>query len=98
MNDFDIKSVNKIRENQKEKLKSLLHYVNKHSKFYSNVLSSSKIDIDNISSIEEIEQLPFTSKDDLANYNDDFLCVDLAYYFHLLVRQYPKSYLLSLKM
>jgi phenylacetate-CoA ligase len=64
-----------ITESQATKLQSLLHYLNEHSVFYQRLFSENNIDIHTISSIEDLEQIPFTTKDDLANFNDDFLCV-----------------------
>jgi phenylacetate-CoA ligase len=65
-----------ITENQLAKLQSLLQYLNDNSKFYQGLFLENNIDIHSISSFKDLEKLPFTSKDDLANFNDDFLCVD----------------------
>lgn len=65
-----------IKALQNDKLNTLMQYLIKHSKFYQQLFLSHKIDINTINSIEDLAQLPFTTKDDLANYNDDFLCVE----------------------
>lgn len=65
-----------IKELQNDELRSLLVYLNTHSKFYQDLFAKHYIDINTITSIEDLGSLPFTTKDDLALYNDDFLCVD----------------------
>jgi phenylacetate-CoA ligase len=61
---------------QLSKLQGLLKYLNDNSAFYQRLFLEKNIDINAISSVKDLEELPFTSKDDLANFNDDFLCVD----------------------
>lgn len=58
------------------KLIELIEYVNQHSTFYKHQFLKHNIDISTITSSEELAKLPFTTKDDLTNYNDDFLCVE----------------------
>jgi len=76
MNEQNLAVKEKIQLIQNKKLIHLIQYVNKHSKFYRRLFSTHNIDISNIKTAKDLTQLPFTSKDDLANYNDDFLCVD----------------------
>lgn len=47
----------------------------KNLPFYKRLFSKGKIDIDSIRSIEDLQLLPVTTKEDLQKYNDDFLCV-----------------------
>ncbi|MCF0052353.1 AMP-binding protein [Dyadobacter sp. LJ53] len=66
---------NMIRETQEQKLKHLLAYVSAHSPYYQKMFRKYGVDVDSIVSIADLEKLPFTTKDDLAAANDDFLCV-----------------------
>ena len=74
--DIDHRSSEEIKTYQEEQLKILLEYVNKNSKFYSDLFKENNIDIKNIKSIEDLQKLPFTTKDDLYEQNEDFICVD----------------------
>jgi len=65
-----------IPESQLNKLQNLMQYLKNYSAFYQRLFSENNIDITSISSFKDLEKLPFTSKDDLANFNDDFLCVE----------------------
>ncbi|NIJ54902.1 phenylacetate--CoA ligase family protein [Dyadobacter arcticus] len=57
------------------RLKHLLSYVGDHSPHYQKVFLEHRIDIDSIVIAGDLVKLPFTTKDDLAAANDDFLCV-----------------------
>ena len=73
---MELKSSVQIKELQNNKLKELLIYLNTYSKFYQDLFSKHNTDISTITSIEDLGNLPFTTKDNLAMYNDDFLCTD----------------------
>jgi phenylacetate-CoA ligase len=62
--------------NQLIKLQSLLQYLSNNSKYYQKLFSEKNIAINSITSLKDLEQIPFTCKDDLAQNNDDFLCVE----------------------
>ena len=64
-----------IINNQDEKLQALVQYISANSSFYQRVFNEQKLDIESIKTPADLIQLPFTTKDDLAKYNDDFLCV-----------------------
>lgn len=64
-----------IVNNQSEKLQELLQYISEKSSFYQRVFNEQELDIKSIKTPADLTQLPFTTKDDLAKYNDDFLCV-----------------------
>jgi phenylacetate-CoA ligase len=66
-------STEKIAAYQEIKLKETLHYVLENSAFYRRHLQEFKTK--EITSVEDLQTLPFTTKEDLQNYNDDFLCV-----------------------
>ncbi|MBK5283832.1 MAG: AMP-binding protein [Bacteroidia bacterium] len=61
---------------QENKLLELLRYVSEKSKYYQSVFAANTIDVKNIKTISDLQSIPFTSKDDLAKFNTDFLCVD----------------------
>ena len=68
-------SVEEIYAFQSEKLKELLAYLNQNSPFYKRLFSQHKIDVNSIQSLEELQQIPVTTKTDLQEFNDDFFCV-----------------------
>ncbi|MCK5171315.1 MAG: AMP-binding protein [Bacteroidales bacterium] len=73
---IDLQSKEEIKVYQEEKLRELLQYVNKNSKFYSDLFKENNINIKDIKTIEDLQKIPFTTKDDLYEQNDDFICVD----------------------
>jgi phenylacetate-CoA ligase len=64
-----------IKSFQEQKLLELLAYVNQNSPYYKRLFAKENIDIKNIKTLEDLQLLPVTSKEDLQKYNDDFLCV-----------------------
>jgi phenylacetate-CoA ligase len=60
---------------QHQKLQELLQYVAGKSNYYKRIFAEKEIDIRQIEKAGDLSLLPFTTKDDLARYNDDFLCV-----------------------
>jgi len=60
---------------QEQKLQKLLLYLSLHSPFYKELFAKHKIDIDDIKTLADLALIPTTSKDDLQQRNDDFLCV-----------------------
>lgn len=60
---------------QKEKLRELLVYLKEKSPFYQRLFLENNIDIQSIKTLEDLQKIPTTSKDDLQKYNDDFICV-----------------------
>jgi phenylacetate-CoA ligase len=65
-----------IKKLQEERLSELLRYVNKNSKFYKELFVKHNIDISKIKTLEDLTKIPVTTKDDLQEHFDDFLCVD----------------------
>jgi phenylacetate-CoA ligase len=63
------------KTSQIEKFQQLIQYVSQHSAYYQQVFANHHIDINSIQKPSDLEALPFTTKDDLARQNDDFLCV-----------------------
>lgn len=68
-------SLQDIQAFQEAKLKELLLYLNTHSAYYKRLFADSNLDISCINTLEDLVQIPVTTKDELQKYNDDFLCV-----------------------
>lgn len=73
--EIEKKISHEIKAFQEQKLKELLQYVSKHSGYYQQVFKENGIEIDSITSLEDLSKLPVTTKDDLQKNNDAFLCV-----------------------
>lgn len=65
-----------IKRYQEACLKEELSYLQANSAFYSRMFREHKVDISTITCIEDLAQLPVTTKRDLQLYNDDFICVN----------------------
>lgn len=64
-----------IKVFQENRLKELLIYLNSNSRYYSQLFKKHNIDVSSIKTIEDLVNIPITTKDDLQANNDDFLCV-----------------------
>ncbi|HSH50094.1 MAG TPA: AMP-binding protein [Bacteroidales bacterium] len=73
---IDYKSKQEIKTYQEQKLQKILQYVNQNSKFYQELFKKNNIDISSIKTLDDLQKLPFTEKDDLHKRNDDFICVN----------------------
>lgn len=73
--DIETKTPEEITQLQENKLVHLLEYVNTHSKFYQSRFKENNIDISSVKTINDLQKIPVTSKDDLYNHNQDFICV-----------------------
>jgi len=72
---IEIASSDEIKAFQEQKLLELLAYASQKSPFYKRLFQTENIDINKIKTIEDLQLLPVTTKEDLQQYNDDFLCV-----------------------
>lgn len=63
---------------QEQKLIETLEYVKQHSPFYKKLFTENNIDISTIETIEDLQKIPVTTKEDLQKYNDDFMCVPIT--------------------
>lgn len=68
-------SKEEIKGIQEGKLKSLLDYLLKHSKYYQGVFEEYQIDLDAINTLGDLSKIPVTTKDQLQQNNNDFICV-----------------------
>ncbi len=69
-------SKEEIKAFQEERLKEMLKYVYANSKFYRQLFENNKIDIKEIKTLEDLTKIPVTTKNDLQQRFDDFLCVE----------------------
>lgn len=79
MNKFSqiqFKSPSEIKCYQEYHLVKELEYINRRSAFYQHMFRRENIDIVKIRTLEDLAQLPVTTKADLQLHNDDFICVD----------------------
>jgi phenylacetate-CoA ligase len=60
---------------QEEKLHELLTYLKAHSPFYKKLFKENNITIEDIRTLEDLQQIPTTTKNDLQQYNHDFFCI-----------------------
>ena len=56
-------------------LKEQLHYLSNHSPFYKRMFEKNGISINAVQTIQDLQKLPFTEKEDLQNHTNDFVCV-----------------------
>jgi phenylacetate-CoA ligase len=64
-----------IKSFQEQKLAEQLAFLQEKSKFYQDLFLKHNIDISRIKTLEDLAQIPVTTKDDLQNRNEDFICV-----------------------
>ena len=64
-----------ISDFQNARLSEMLHYLAKNSPFYRRMFIDRQIDIDRIRTIDDLVNIPVTTKQDLQQYNEDFFCV-----------------------
>ena len=56
-------------------LKELLRYVAMRSLFYQRMFEKNGIRLNEINTLEDLQKIPFTEKEDLQNFTNDFICV-----------------------
>ncbi|MBX3241904.1 MAG: AMP-binding protein [Chitinophagaceae bacterium] len=64
-----------IQQLQNKKLSELLQYVQINSPYYKALFQQQKIDIREIRSVGDLDNIPVTTKEDLQLQNTEFLCV-----------------------
>jgi phenylacetate-CoA ligase len=74
--DIEQKSPGEIKEFQEQKLRELLQYLNTHSPYYKNLFNKLLINPGQINSMEDLQKLPVTTKDDIQKNNWEFLCIE----------------------
>lgn len=72
---IQFRSSQEIKSYQENRLAETLAYLQANSAFYQRMFKENNINISHISTIEDLQQLPVTTKTDLQQYNEDFICV-----------------------
>ena len=72
---IELATTEEIKSFQEQKLLKLLEYAAQKSPYYKRLFEKENINSRNIKTLEDLQLLPVTSKEDLQKYNDDFLCV-----------------------
>jgi len=72
---IETEPLHKIKTFQEKMLGEALRYAAENSPFYKSLFSKHNIDIASVTTIESLSQLPVTTKENLQEFNDDFLCV-----------------------
>ena len=68
-------SIAEIKTFQEAALKKLLRYLGENSVYYQKLFKEQQIDLDMIERLEDLSKIPVTTKDDLQQFNNEFLCV-----------------------
>jgi phenylacetate-CoA ligase len=68
-------TMDKVKMMQEQKLQELLLHLSHQSPFYKELFARQGVDISKIKTLEDITVLPVTTKEDLQQRNNDFLCV-----------------------
>ncbi len=76
LQDITFQPASIFKKLQEEKLQQLLLYVSHNSPFYKKLFIDHNIEISSIKSIDDLNLLPTTCKEDLQQHNDDFICVN----------------------
>ena len=69
-------SKEEIRAFQNERISETLAYVQEKSPYYRELFEKENIDIKDIRTLEDLQKIPVTTKQDLQLRSQDFLCVD----------------------
>lgn len=69
-------SPEEIRLYQETRLAETLAYLQAHSPFYQRMFAEHSIDINRIKKMEDLRQIPVTTKTDLQSHSNEFICVD----------------------
>jgi len=76
--EIETRSVAEIKKYQESRLPELLSYLDKNSRFYSDLFRKHNIDLSKITTLADLTKIPVTTKNDLQQRNNDFLCVPKA--------------------
>lgn len=68
-------TIQDIRKFQEQKLQELLIYLEAHSPFYQRLFKENNIKIADIRTLEDLQKIPTTTKNDIQQKNDDFFCI-----------------------
>ncbi|WP_419495247.1 phenylacetate--CoA ligase family protein [Chryseobacterium bernardetii] len=68
-------STQEIKAFQEEKLQQLLAYLEENSPFYQRLFKEKNINVGEIRTLEDLQKIPITTKNDLQQHNHDFFCI-----------------------
>ena len=69
-------SAEAIQQLQEQRLRELINYITLNSAYYKRIFKENNLQAGDIKTLTDLTKLPTTSKEELQQYNDDFLCVD----------------------
>ncbi|MEQ8418851.1 MAG: AMP-binding protein [Arenibacter algicola] len=69
-------SAEAIKQLQEQRLRELIEYITQNSAYYKRIFQEHNLLASDIKTLADLTKLPTTSKEDLQQYNNDFLCVD----------------------
>ncbi|WP_449389067.1 phenylacetate--CoA ligase family protein [Chryseobacterium lineare] len=67
--------IQEIKKFQEQKLQELLVYLESNSPFYQRLFKENNIRITDIRTLEDLQKIPTTTKNDIQQNNDDFFCI-----------------------
>jgi phenylacetate-CoA ligase len=67
--------IREIKKFQEQKLRELLTYLEAHSPFYQRLLRENNISIAEIQTLEDLQKIPTTTKNDIQQNNHGFFCI-----------------------
>ncbi|WP_288244784.1 AMP-binding protein [uncultured Chryseobacterium sp.] len=67
--------IQEIKKFQEQKLQELLVYLETNSPFYQRLFKENNIKIADIQTLEDLQKIPTTTKNDIQQNNDDFFCI-----------------------
>ena len=74
--DIERQPANVIKQFQEQKLVGQLAYLRQYSPFYQRLFKQHHVDVAKIRRLEDLQHIPITTKEDLQQHNNDFLCVE----------------------
>ncbi len=72
---IEYQSIETIKAFQEQEMRKMLKYLQQNSRFYQRMFAEHHININTIQTLEDLQILPVTTKEDLQRYNKDFICV-----------------------
>lgn len=74
--DLEFRTSQEIKIFQEEEMKKTLEYMKDKSGFYNQLFRKHKIDISRVRQLEDLVQIPPTTKEDLQQHGQAFICVE----------------------
>jgi phenylacetate-CoA ligase len=67
--------IREIKKFQEQKLREMLTYLEAHSPFYQRLFRENNISIAEIQTLEDLQKIPTTTKNDIQQNNHEFFCI-----------------------